>query len=97
MGGDVFVSVSDVSAWGCRLLNPSRNLFIGDEVTVFIDGLYPLAAVVRWHDRGVCAGFEFTSAVEADQLELLVRHCSGRVQLAPPQWRDGDRVNLHAD
>ncbi len=95
-GAEVFISAHDISAWGCRLANPSRNLFVGDRVTVFIDGLDPIEAELRWHDRGVEAGFEFASAVDAVQLELLVAHCAGRVKVVPRQWQtlseDRERV-----
>lgn len=58
------MSVADISATGCCLSRTSRNLFVGDRVTVFIDGLDPVAAEVRWHDRGVAAGFRFDLPVD---------------------------------
>lgn len=87
-GADVFVSVADISEYGCRVMNPSRNLFVGDRVTVFVDGLDPHEAEVRWHDRGIMAGFRFVDAVDAEQLDLLVAHCAGRVKLVPQQWQE---------
>lgn len=92
-GGDVFVSVADISETGCCVRRPSRNLFVGDRVTVFIDGLDPAQAEVRWHDRGVAAGFLFEKAVDAAQLDLLIRLCAGRVQLVPEIWRVGEQLN----
>ncbi len=94
-GADVFVSVADISEYGCRVLNPSRNLFVGDRVTVFVDGLDPHEAEVRWHDRGIMAGFRFVDAVDAEQLDLLIAHCAGRVKLVPQQWQgvsEGDHA-----
>lgn len=85
-GSEVFVSVRDISRRGCCVANPSRNLFVGDRVTVFIDGLDPVEAQVRWHDRGLEAGFEFADDVQPDQLELLVAHCAGRVKVVPRHW-----------
>lgn len=87
-GAEMFVSVTDISQLGCRVANPSRNLFIGDRVTMFVDGLDPHEAEVRWLDRGVEAGFRFMEPVDDEQLHLLIAHCAGRVKLAPPQWRD---------
>jgi len=98
MGADVYVSVSDVSAQGCCLLNPSRNLFVGDVVTVFVDGLDPIEADVRWHDRSVRAGFRFRTPVDEEQLALLVTHCSGRVKPVPARWRDtGDAIQARSE
>ena len=63
------------------MLNPSRNLFVGDRVEVMIDGLEPLRAEVRWHDRGERAGLCFSAPVEDEPLGLLVAHCGARAKV----------------
>ncbi len=89
----MFVSVEDISERGCCLRSPSRNLSIGDVVTVFIYGLDPVEAEVQRHDRGIAAGFQFRQAIDAAQMDLLIRHCAGRVRLVPEQWRAGELLN----
>lgn len=65
------MSVRDISRRGCRIANPSRNLFVGDRVTVLIDRIDPVEAQVRWHERSTEAGLEFAADVYPDQLDLL--------------------------
>lgn len=84
----MFISVADVSEYGCCFVNPSRNLFIGDAVMVYIDGLDPVEAEVRWHDRGIRAGFRFKRPLDKQQMELLVSHCGARAKPVPELWRD---------
>lgn len=90
-GADVFVSVRDVSAWGCCIANPSRNLFVGDLVTVYIDGLDPVDAEVRWQNRGLVAGLAFDQPVDPEQLRLLVAHCGPRASIVAGPWADSAR------
>lgn len=59
----------DLSSAGCRI-NSDARLSPGGEVTVWIDGLDPVAATVCWSDK-VTAGLTFATPIAAGLVEQV--------------------------
>lgn len=60
-GGGIAVPVriEDLTPRGCRLSSIPRVLAVGDEITLTIDSLAPIVAMVKWVVPGISAGLAF--------------------------------------
>jgi len=70
------VFVSDISAKGCRISDHNSHVGIGDRVVLCMADLDPLAATVRWANKGA-AGLEFDDALDAELVLYLASFCRG--------------------
>ena len=70
------VFVSDISARGCRISDHNSHVGVDDRVVLSMAGLEPLAATVRWANKGA-AGLEFDEALADEIVLYLASFCRG--------------------
>jgi hypothetical protein len=67
------VSISDLSARGCRVFTADEGIGIGSCVFVRLNDLAPLRATARWR-RGGNVGLEFDQPLYLPVLDHLLNH-----------------------
>lgn len=72
------VKVTDLSARGCRIEAPGRDLDQGSAVFIRLDQLAPLRANVRWYEAGF-AGLEFDQPLYVAVLDHLIARWPNRM------------------
>ena len=67
------VQVSNLSAAGCRMFQNHSWLDIGDVISLRVENIGPIDAIVRWKDRTEM-GVEFLTPLHPSVLEHLASH-----------------------
>ena len=70
----IAVSITEISASGCRLLGNCSNVKTGDRIKVIVGNLGPLDATVRWAN-GEAAGAEYLERLEQAVVSHFAAYC----------------------
>ena len=88
------VQVSDLSRTGCMLIQNYSALPVGKHLTIRLDNIGPIEAVVRWHD-GKHIGIEFSVPLHPSMMDNLAQ----RFQLSEGSgrgWQQGWQEGVRA-
>ena len=67
------IAIRDLSEYGCQFADLVGRLRVGDDITIRIDEIGPISAVVKWVVKRQC-GIEFDEPLHLSVLNHIIAH-----------------------